>query len=923
MKSIIPILLLFFIACQSNNDWQITQLELDSKEAPLALNNSQPKFGWQISDPEAQQSAYHIQVASSKQLLSQGKADLWDSGKQLSARSQGITYAGKALNSRADVYWRVQLWDQDGKTSKWSEAAHGKVGLLKAEDWEAQWISTRPYPVKKDRHFMGTYEQKELLNPQDTAAILMRRELTVEKEIEQALVHICGLGYHELYVDGQKIGDHVLAPLFSDYQKTIYYETFDLSEMLAQGTHSLGVILGNGFYNLPTMDLFMLDQSNWKTPPKLRLQLEITYSDGEKAMILSDENWQWSTGEIVFNCIRAGETIDARKAQKGWDSPGFDASSWQQVVEVEAPLGELVPQAMPPLRVNKSLSPISMTEPQPGVYLFDFGENMTGWASMQFREMAEGQQVHLWHNEALSEDSSLNKKYSTSHTKGRFQHGIYISDGQKGAFTPRFCYHGFRYVQVEGLPYKPRLDEIEAQLVYTDLADQGSFRCSNERLNELHAAVRRTLLNSVHSMPGEEPTREKMGWTYDAGMVTMEGYLYNFDAISTYKKYLQDLIDAQEPNGHIPPIVPTNGWGFVTPEGKPVLYDDPWWGGTVFYVTDKLFQWTQDTSIIEKAFEPMQRYCDFISSTADDSLLVHWSLGDWLDLKQWSNGWGPGLTPIVQTSTACYAWMSNELAQNARLLGETELVTRYEDLHNRIKANFNHSFLDTETGWYKEGSQTAQAVPLYYGLVPADMEEKVFARLMDAIEQNNYHTSVGFVGVQPLLKYLSENSHIATAYRMVAQEESPGWLHMIQNGDKSTVAENLNAEGYGTGHHPFGSCVGHWFYQYLAGIQVGEQAGWQQFRLQPGIVEALDFVEAEMQTPFGQLKSAWYRENGKLRYEIIIPPNTRAEIVLPVAEAEKIMVNEKTLSQSTATDIDSKDDQTSFQLAAGTHKIMF
>lgn len=877
-------LLALLIACTGPRDVQITfpRLTVDGREAPLAIETQTPLFGWQLTSPMqgGSQSAWQILVASTPDLLKPGKANFWDSGKVVSAQSQGLRYTGIPLPGKQVLYWKVRVWNENGHASDWSMAQRFSTGIFNPKDWQAKWISSRPHEVSAARGYFGTYEQKEDKNPGDTAAILMRREMNLLNKPSRAMAYICGLGYYELYINGSKVGNHIMDPVFSDYQRSVYYLSYDVTEYLKAGMNYLGAILGNGFYNTPTQDLFMIDQAHWKTPPKLLFHLDIELPGGGRQIVVSDGNWQWSTGEIVWNCIRGGETIDARKVMLPgqWHAGAAGSGRWQPVAIVPPPLGDLKAQQIPAMCVQQVFDAEAMWEPKPGVYVFDFGENITGWARLQTGDCETGRIITLHFNEVLGSDSTLDINHSRSHTRGRFQKGHFICDGSgAGLFQPRFTYHGFRYVQVEGLPYRPKLSDIIAESVHTDLPSAGTFACSNERLNQLHAAVRHTLLNSVHSMPGEEPTREKMGWTYDAGMVTMETYLYNFDAITTYRKYLQDLIDGQEPNGHIPPIVPTNGWGFIDPStGKPVLYDDPWWGSTIYFVSAKLYEWTADTTILAHAYEPMRKYLEFVGSTADDSLLVHWSLGDWLDPKQWSKGWGPGLTPIVQTSTACYFWMARRLAATARILGKTEDGASLESLADRIRSNFNAAFLNRQTGWYADSSQTAQAVPLYYDLAPTDMRDKIEARLLDAIRWNNGHISTGFVGVQPILKYLSENGHIQLAYNMVAKERSPGWLHMIQNGVRSTLSENLNAEGYGTGHHPFGACVGHWFYQYLAGIKLAE-IGWKEFIIEPGVVDELDWVEASIESPYGLVSSRWERtSDNQITYTIRVPVNTRA-----------------------------------------------
>ncbi|MEO1052837.1 MAG: family 78 glycoside hydrolase catalytic domain [Bacteroidota bacterium] len=877
------IALFSFISCQksapTSTNVSVSKLTCEYAENLLGIDEVRPRLSWVISSERngTKQTAYQILVASDVEKLNEQDADRWNSGKLASGQSSLIRYSGNPLTSRDRCYWKVRVWDENDQPSEWSEPAKWTIGLLKSAEWKAAWISSKFAEVSDKRTSFRS--EPQAFDASDSAAIYMRKEIALEKAITRATASITGLGYYELYLNGDKVGDHVLDPLFTDYQRTVHFVTYDVTEHLQHGTNAIGVILGNGFYNLPTQDLFQINRANWKTPQKLLFNLLLEYEDGSSNEIVSDTSWTWSKGEIVYNSIRGGETIDMNKKQEGWNKTDFDASNWQPVVTVPAPIGALRTQYMPPLRVTQEFSVESMWSPKANTYVFDFGENMTGWVSMKFKG-EKGMTAVLDFNEVLNPDSTLNVKHSSGHTWGRFQKGIFISaGGEEEVYEPRFLYHGFRYVQVSGLPYQPSPDDVVAKSVHNDLQSIGTFQSSNERLNQLHAAVRRTLKNSIHSMPGEEATREKMGWTLDGGMETMESYIMNFDAVNSYRKYLQDLIDSQEDDGHIPPIVPTNGWGFNDGTG-PFQWDDPWWGGTIFYVTEKLYRYTGDTSIVADAYASLKAYLEYVYSTAEDDI-VSWSLGDWLDLTHGSNGWGPGLTPVPQTSTAANYHFSQTLSEYAQMLGKTEDAKVYADHADRIKQKFNDAFLDRETGWYNPNSQTAQAVPLYLGLVPEDMEEKVYARLIDAIKANDYHTSVGFLGVKPLLRYVADRGDLDIVYRMVTQEESPGWLHFVKD-ERSTMGENLNAKGYGTSHHPFATNIGFWLYAYLGGIQVFQgKAGFDQIVLKPGVQVDLAWVKTSHDSPKGKIVSNWEKIDNEVRYEVLIPANTMAHLILP------------------------------------------
>ncbi len=591
---------------------RLANLRCEYLANPLGLDSPKPRLSWVIeSDLRGErQTAYQVDVATNPQLLESGRPDLWDSGKVASDRSIQVEYDGKTLGSRIRCWWRVRIWDKNGNPSSWSQTAFWSMGLLQPGDWRGQWVGAGE---------LGTADA----NP----AVLLRREISLKRKPVRATVYICGLGYYELYLNGRRTSDHVLDPGFTDYTRRVLYVTYDVTAQLAAGPNALGVILGNGWYHSPTPDLFGFEKAPWKSWPKLLMNLDLEYPDGSRQTLASDSAWKWSTGPITFNSIRGGETYDARRELPGWDRPGYDESDWKPAVVSIAPAGHLSAQVMPPMRITEIVPAIRITEPKPGVYIYDLGVNLTGWARFEANGRP-GDKIRLDFNELLLPDGTLDLKNSHSHTFGRFQTGELIlgNDGH-GMFEPRFTYHGFRYVQITGLTRRPALADLTGRWVHTDWSTAGEFSCSNPQINLLQKAVRRTLDNACHSIPGEEATREKMGWTQD-GLNTMESAIYNFDAASVYSKYLQDMIDAQQPNGHVPCIVPTDGWCKTLAGGAPPDYSDPWWGGTLPYVAWKLYEYYGDRRVLEQAYDPMRRWADYLTGTAHDHL-VDWSLGDW------------------------------------------------------------------------------------------------------------------------------------------------------------------------------------------------------------------------------------------------------------------------------------------------------
>jgi alpha-L-rhamnosidase len=933
---------------KNNDEVSIQRLTCDYRSNPMGVDDVRPALGWQIiaSRNNVYQSAYRILVASSPELLNGNKGDVWDSGKIVSSQSQGVRCTGDTIIAGQRYFWKVKIWDEKGLDTDWSKPAWWSSGLLNNKDWEGYWISNKFAEVSANRNNFTNWKSSGTPIVNDTAAIYMRKTFALDNSIKSATAYITGLGYYELYLNGNKIGEHVLDPVFSDYQKTVYYVTYDVTSNLKNGVNAIGVILGNGFYNSPTKDLFQFEKANWKTPPKLLFILNVEFKNGKKITIVSDSTWKWDIGEISYNSIRSGETIDHRRSQEKWNLTSFKDKQWKNVVVVPSPIGKLSAQTLPPMKVCANINPIKIFSPRAGTYVVDFGENITGWISLKAKGV-RGQKIQCWYNEALNKDSTLNITYSSGHTGKRFQRDDFILTGNGlEIFEPRFTYHGFRYVQLNGLTSLPSYDDIQAKSIHTALDTLGSFECSDAQINNLHLAVQRTLLNGIHGMPAEEPTREKVGWTWDAG-VTMESYLYNFNAITAYRKSLQDFIDAQEISGHIPPVVPTNGWGTLNAKGElHEPFDDPWWGGAIFVIADKLFEFTGDTTILDHAFDALKAYVDFVASTSRDDL-VYWSLGDWLDLTHGSKFisnpellpiglqetiktdpgsryWGPGITPIEQTSTLYYYWMNHKVSGFARLLGKDSIGSEYARNAARIKTKFNKVFLDKTTGWYSENSQTIQALALFFDIPPTAIKHKVLARLQDAITSNKNHVNVGFIGVYPLLNFIPDASHMKKVYDVFSQRDSPGWLHMVEN-EKSTLGENLNSKGYGTGHHPFGGHVGSFLYKYLGGIRPDPtNAGWKKFIIDPFIAPDLSWLKSKTQSPYGQIISSWKKENGMIVFNISIPANTSATVMIPSVPLQSISIDRKLLKEWPFIQmVETKNEKISLRIPSGKYELTF
>ena len=716
-----------------------------------------------------------------------------------------------------------------------------------------------------------------IANPAGDRAVMLRKEIVLSQKPVRATAYVCGLGYNELYINGQKVGDHALDPGFTAYNERVLYVGHDVTPMLQAGKSTLGVILGNGWFNERTNDVWAFQAAPWIAPPKLLLRIDVEYADGTSTTIRSDESWKVSTdGPIVYNCIRGGETYDARKVMPGWDRPEYDDSAWTGARIMPAPKGRLQAQYHPPIRAVDSIRPVKLTEPKPGVFVFDLGVNASGWARLTTRG-ERGQKITLGFDEKLHGDGTLNIENRVC-TGGRYQTEECILAGEGDeTFEPRFTYHGYRYVQVTGLTEKPTLDTLVGRSVHTDPEPVGEFSCSNPDVNRIHEMILRTQLANMHGIPTDCPHREKIGWTGD-GYITMEEAIYNFRMPGFYLKWWRDMLDVQDPNGHASCIAPSPGWGRANPDGSPSYLSDPWWGGALVRLPWKHYRYYGDRRILEEGYEPMKKYLDYVATQSPGH--ISWANeGDWMEL-----GAPSGRTTPQLVGTAAYFQHAKIVAEIARLLGKADDAARYSRLAEDISAAFHQKYFDAQSGFYFKDSQTAQALPLTLGMTPADKRELVFTRLLENITQTRKnHISSGIIGTYYVFQTLMEERRDDLAYVMLTQKDYPGWLHMLNSG-ATTVWESWS--GSGSHNHPAFGSVDAWFYRGLGGIRLDPAAtAFKRVIVKPAVVGDLTWVKCSHQSLYGKIVSNWRREAGKLRLEVTIPPNTSATVFVPTAKS--------------------------------------
>jgi alpha-L-rhamnosidase len=869
---------------------------------PVGIDVAQPRLSWKLKALNTKarglrQTAYRIVVASSSRALAGGKGDLWDTGKVESNICNLVTYGGPALKSRNIYFWKVKCWDQDGKESDWSKPARWSVGLLNATDWKAKWLgfetAMRPAPV------IGNSEHPYPDWVQNRPAPIFRRAFKAKAKVKSAVASVCGVGFYELRLNGKKIGDHELDPPFTRYDKRCLYATYDVTKRIKQGENALGMLIGNGWFDVNENEEWNFLNAHWRAKPRFILNLHLTYSDGSVEDVSTDDKWKATHGPIQRDAIRNGEFYDARKEQPGWDAPGFDDSRWQAVEVVEGPKGVLRSLSMPPVKVMQTRESEKITEPKAGEYVLDYGQNIAGRCILNVKAKA-GTEIVIRYGERLAADGTLDQKLlKLGVYAGPIQEERYIASG-KGMETwhSRFTYSGFRYVQVSGLPAKPTQKTLIAQVLHTAFEDTGTFECSNTLLNDVVRLTRWAYKGNYLGIPTDCPHREKNGWTGDAHVIS-ETAQFLFENTAAYEKWMNDFKDEQPPAGDFPGIIPNPGWGYGI---------GPAWDSAYIIIPWNLYLYRGDKGVLEEHYEGMKRFVDCLAGRAK-GFIIDYGLPDWLPPKTG--------TPTAVTSTGYFYYDAKTLARIASLLGHEEDVERYTELAANIRKAFVTAFLQPD-GKIGEGSQAAQACALFFGLVDSNDAKKVASVLASNVEAYDGHLDVGFHGNRWLFAALSDQGRHDLAYRVATQTTFPSVGFMLKSG-ATTIWEDWYANN-SLNHVAFGCVVG-WYYTHLAGIQIDPaKPGFAHFTVRPQPVGDLKWVRAKTMTPHGEVSVSW-RLDKAFTLEVVVPPNSTATVWVPASDASS--VTEGGRSAAAAPGVRSagmKDGAALFEVGSGTYE---
>ncbi|HEX8524974.1 MAG TPA: family 78 glycoside hydrolase catalytic domain [Tepidisphaeraceae bacterium] len=714
---------------------------------------------------------------------------------------------------------------------------------------------------------------------EDYAAPILRKTFKVEKPVARATLYLCGLGYAVPEINGKRVGEADLDPGFTNFHKRVLYVTHDVTKFLStpnsprsttarsdRTQNVLAVTLGGGWYDVAQPELFGFEKAPWNAPAKMICRLNIEFTDGSKQAIVSDESWKRSTAEIVYNDIRAGETIDYNKTQPGWTTTSFDDSKWEPAVAVPAPAGKLVAQTHPPIKQLGEIPAVEVTEPQPGIYQFKLAENTAGWPKLRVTG-AKGQKISIHCAEEFTREGGIARGLN-QHTYGRYQTDEFIlADHKPVTLTPHFTYHGFQYARIEGLKSKPSLADFSAIKVHTALEPAGEFQCSSDTINQIHDMCVRTYLCNLHGIPTDCPQREKAGWMAD-GLVSAPIGMWNFHADAIYTKWMRDMSDAQLPDGNVPSIIPNPGWGDLL---------DPWWGGaTVMLPWDHYVRY-HDDRILREQYPSMKKYLDYLTSRAKNHI-VEFQLGDWLEVGAGSVA---NRTPVPLTSTIGYFRCAQVVASTAKLLGNNQDAKKYNELAATIKTAFNKKFFDEKNNRYGEDTQSAPAMALLFDLAPDDRRDQILAGLVDNItNKRKGHISTGLVATRYLIELLHAKNRDDLVYLMLMQKDFPGWIHMLNTGPAKTVWESW--DGVASRNHPALGCVDMWFYEAIGGITPDPDAVcMNKITIAPQPLGDLTWARTSHNSPRGRIVSDWKINGSDFTLNVEVPVGTSATVVLP------------------------------------------
>lgn len=862
----------------SAQDFTVTGLSCEHRTDPVGLDATAPRFSWQTQTGVRgwRQSACQIQTATGSDFSAQTL--VWDSGKIASEASVLQAYRGAPLRSGKRYFWRVRVWDERGKESAWSPASFWETALLVPSDWKATWIEP----------------EQEANPPRYSPAPLLRKEFSIQKKVASARAYATAHGLYELYLNGRKAGDQVLAPGWTVYNKRLQYQTYDVTALLQNGANAVGAMLGEGWFRSG-----LGWEKNWAYYGKklaFLCQIHLRYTDGTEEWIVTDDTWKTSAeGPVRANEIYYGEDYDARREMPGWNRPGFDDRNWRNVAAAKYDNTNLIAAASVPVRKIQEIKPVRIFRTPAGELVADMGQNMVGWIRLKVKGK-KGRTITLRHAEVLDKYGN----FYTANLRAAKQQIRYTLRGDKKGevFEPHFTFMGFRYVAVEGFRGDLTPDALTGIVVHSDMTPTGTFECSSPLVNQLQHNIQWGQKGNFVDVPTDCPQRdERLGWTGDAQVFSRTA-AFNMDVSAFFAKWLQDMAADQRPSGAVPFVIPDI---LDRPDSMKVGVSAGW-GDAAVIIPWTMYQVYDDRQLLERQYPGMKAYVDYIYRKSGDSLIWRGGsvFGDWLFYHPTSANLNDHVSADAHTdhdfiSTAFFAHGADIVSQAAAVLGNADDAAYYKDLFERIKKVFVNEFITPAGRTISSASQTSYVLALHFGLMPGHLRPAAVKYLAKDIRDKGKHLSTGFLGTPYLCHVLSENGEADLAYDLLLQETYPSWLYPVKMGattiwerwDGQKTDSTFQTPGMNSFNHYAYGAIGDWMYQAAAGLRLGAP-GYKKIVIQPWLTEKLSYAKASYTSSYGEIASGWERSGNKITLRTTIPPNTTAVIRLPRADAKEV-----------------------------------
>jgi alpha-L-rhamnosidase len=844
---------------------------------PVGIDVLNPRFSWiiQANIRDVSQTAYEIRVSLNPDQLRPGTSLFWTTKKVLSDASNQLAYTGPALESGKRYYWTVRVWDNQNHITDWAPISFFEPGLLKPTDWKASWVEPRIVADAKE------------VQP----CPLIRKTFKLKKEVKSARLYITAHGLYQLEVNGKIPNDWLFTPGWTSYNNHLQYQTYDLTRILKKGDNAIGVMLGNGWYK---GDLGWSKTSNlYGNQTGVLAQLAVEYTDGSKALVVTDKTWKFNNGPVLMSEIYHGEIYDARLEIPNWSSPSFVDKNWKPVVVRDYHKKNLAAQSGPPVRRMAELSPISIFQAPNGDTLLDMGQNMVGWIRLKVSGKA-GTKITLRHAEVLSKDGNM---YFTNLRAAKQTIEYYLKGNGQEIYEPHFTFQGFRFVKVSGFPKMPEKNDITGIVIYSAMEPAGEFACSDPMVNQLQHNIQWGQMGNFLDVPTDCPQRdERLGWTGDAQVFSPTA-CFNRDAATFYTKWLKDLAFDQFPDGRVPHVIPD-----ILKDGG-----STGWADAAVIVPWTLYRQYGDKRILERQYASMKAWINYMKTRSGSSFL--WNngehFGDWLAFASDRSDYTGATTDKDLIATAYFAWSTKLVSQIATILEKQDDATAYQDLYNNIRGAFQKEFV-TPNGRLSSNTQTAYVIALTFGLVPDWQRDSVAARLAKDVKSFG-HITTGFIGASLVNPVLSEFGYNDLAYMLLMRKEYPGYLYPITKG-ATTIWERWDGikpdgsfqdPGMNSFNHYAYGAIGNWMYSQVAGLQEDPVIpAYKKIIIRPVPGGGLTWARAEHQTLFGLAKSEWKIEKKEMTLKVTIPTNATAEVYVRTKDHKKVTEGGKPVSAS-------------------------